>query len=150
MILTVTGHRSEDATEPNVRGVFRKTLESHRDDVLCCGLANGVDLWAADEAINLGIEVWAFKPWRGHQPRKQDAELYARVLAAASRVVVVVEQDDYPGPWVYQKRNEAMVDASDYVLAYWNGKKKGGTFNCITYAKSVEVHGRNLYNDPPF
>lgn len=35
----------------------------------------------------------------------------------------------------YQKRNEYMVDNSDYVIAVWNGKNSGGTYNCIRYAK---------------
>lgn len=143
--ITITGHRSEDANEEDVRKAYREALESHRDDVLCCGMANGVDLWSGDEARAMGIEVWAYKPWRGHGPRDGDEELYARVLAHASRVVNVVDQDEFPGNWCYHKRNEAMVNVSSYVLAYWNGKEKGGTYACVSYAKKKNVRGKNLY-----
>ncbi|PAD70641.1 hypothetical protein CHH83_02225 [Bacillus sp. 7586-K] len=33
-----------------------------------------------------------------------------------------------------QKRNEWMVDNSDYVIAVWDGTK-GGTGNCVKYAQ---------------
>ena len=35
-----------------------------------------------------------------------------------------------------QKRNRYMVDNSDIVLAIWNGKETGGTWNTIKYARS--------------
>lgn len=34
-----------------------------------------------------------------------------------------------------QKRNEYMVDNSDFVLVVWNGIEKGGTWNTLNYAK---------------
>ena len=37
-----------------------------------------------------------------------------------------------------QKRNKYMVDQSDLVIAVWDGKKVGGTWNTIKYAKSKE------------
>jgi len=36
-----------------------------------------------------------------------------------------------------QKRNEWMVDHSDYVIAVWDGSK-GGTGNCVKYAIKQE------------
>ena len=35
-----------------------------------------------------------------------------------------------------QKRNRYMVDNSDIVLAVWNGRETGGTWNTIKYARS--------------
>ena len=35
-----------------------------------------------------------------------------------------------------QIRNRWMVDNSDLVLAVFDGKKEGGTWNCVKYAKS--------------
>jgi hypothetical protein len=34
----------------------------------------------------------------------------------------------------YQERNERMVDEADFLLAFWVGRRKGGTFNCMKYA----------------
>lgn len=112
---------------------------------IICGLANGFDLWAGAEAVRLGYPVWAAKPWKNHGPRKSDVELYAEVIEAAEKVVVVTDVDDYPGPWVYHKRNEWMVDNAERVLAYWNGKERGGTFACIKYARKVGKPIRNIY-----
>lgn len=146
MIIAVTGHRSNDCEpEEVVRKKFRDALEPHQTSVLITGMANGVDLWAADEARLLGIEIWAAKPWSGHGPREGDEELYERIIDAASKVVDVTEQDEYPGPWCYHKRNEWMVDHATHVLAYWSGKKSGGTFACCNYAKKKEVPVRNIY-----
>ena len=150
MIIAVTGHRSEDcgADEPTVRARLREALASvpaGEERILVCGMANGVDLWAGAEALALGYEVWAAKPWAGHQPRRADRELYASIVEAASRVVSVVEQNQYPGAWAYQKRNEWMVDHATHVLAYWSGKEKGGTYNCVKYARKVGKPIRNVY-----
>lgn len=146
MIIAITGHRSEDCNgEERTRTALRNNLRDALPEVVICGMANGVDLWAADEALGLGLEVWAAKPWTGHGPRKDDAELYAKVIASASRVVNVTESDGYPGPWAYHKRNEWMVDHATHVLAYWSGKESGGTYACINYARKVGKPIRNCY-----
>lgn len=151
MIIALTGHRSEDAeAEDIVRTRVRQTLDSRRDAIVITGLANGFDLWGGDEALNLGIEVWAAKPWKNHGPRKDDAGLYADILAKASRVVDVVEREEYPGPWCYHARNEWMVDNATHVLAYWNpNKQSGGTYACVNYARKQKKPLRNIYG-PPF
>lgn len=148
MIIALTGHRSEDCEpEERVRERIRTALQQAPSPVtaVICGMANGVDLWGGDEALSLGIPVWAARPWATHGPRTSDVELYARIIENAERVVVVTEADDYPGPWVYQKRNEWMVDNADEVLAYWSGKKRGGTWNCIKYANKVGKEPLNCY-----
>ena len=147
MIIALTGHRSEDCeSEESVRERVRSALQDTPSEVtaVICGMANGLDLWGGDEALRLGIPVWAAKPWTTHAPRKADAELYARIIENAERVVNVTEAESYPGPWVYQVRNEWMVDNADNVLAYWSGKEKGGTWNCVKYARGKKPI-RNVY-----
>lgn len=148
-IVALTGHRSEDCErEPTVRRKLRQVYQDFGSiDTVVCGMANGVDLWGGDEAIGQGLEVWAAIPWKGHGPRNGDEELYERVLAHATRVVWLDDALDYPGPWVYHKRNEWMVDNADRVLAYWSGKKSGGTYACINYAEKVGKKVRNCYHD---
>lgn len=151
MRIAVTGHRVEDCEpEPVVRAKLRKALSRlpvEEDHVVICGMANGVDLWAGDEALALGYEVWAAKPWTTHGPRVGDTALYAKIIENASRVVNVTESDTYPGPWCYHKRNEWMVDRADGVLAYWSGKKKGGTYACVNYANKTNTYVRNCYDE---
>lgn len=36
-----------------------------------------------------------------------------------------------------QKRNEWMVDNCDLLIGCWDGVKKGGTWNCLKYAKKL-------------
>lgn len=153
LIVAGTGHRPEDCihSETEVRIMARNKLRSSGATHFICGMASGFDLWAGYEAMLLGIEVWAAKPWAGHTPRAEDRELYASILEYASKVVNVDESETYKGPWVYQKRNEWMVDNADVVMAYWNPEKqKGGTFNCVEYARKKKKPIANIIGDPPF
>ena len=109
-------------------------------------MANGVDLWAGDEARLLGIEIWCARPWTTHGPRKGDEELYGNLIASAGRVVNVTDADRYPGPWVYHKRNQWMVNHCDLLLSYWSGKEFGGTFQCRLYAQTKGVELENLWD----
>lgn len=149
MIIALTGHREEDCiSEEHVRTQFRNCMSELGDGpdkpTIITGMANGFDLWAGTEAVRLGHPVWAARPWRTHQARRGDEGLYAEIVEAAERVVVVTEADEYPGPWVYLKRNEWMVDNAERVLAYWNGKQRGGTYACINYARKVQRPIRNI------
>lgn len=113
-------------------------------------MANGFDLWLGDEALSLGLEVWAARPWAGHGPRAGDEALYERVLAGASKVHVVNPSIKFPGKFCYFDRNHWMVDNADRVLAYYNGKQFGGTYECIDYAENkakVKKKVRNCYGD---
>lgn len=136
MIVAITGHRSENCEpESIVRERLREAFIAEEPTTVIVGMANGVDLWAGDIALSMGVDVVAARPWKTHSPRIADRELYSRILTGAVRVVDVVEAESYPGPWVYQRRNEWMVDHADLVIAYWNGIEKGGTYNCVKYAK---------------
>ncbi len=152
MIICGTGHRQEDCEDEKVvRFKINRTLQSVPDiDFIITGMANGYDLWLGTEALRIGLPVLAAKPWTTHGPRKSDADLYAEIIADANEIVNVTDAETYPGPWVYHKRNEWMVDNSDRVLAYHSGKQSGGTFACITYAAKVGKKVRNIYDMPPF
>lgn len=144
MIIALTGHRTDKiADERRVRETVRRMLREAQPRAVVCGMANGFDLFAGHEAINLGLHVWAAKPWQTHKPRKGDEHLYGSIEMFAERVVVVTDVDKYPGPWVYQKRNEWMVDNATHVLAYWDGSA-GGTANCVRYARGKKPI-RNIY-----
>lgn len=59
---------------------------------------------------------------------------YNKVLTAADWVYSV-SPDPY-SPQKMQIRNKWMVDRCGTLLAIWNGVTKGGTWNCINYAKN--------------
>lgn len=143
----MTGHRSEDCEEESiVRNKIRDAIRVSGCTVCITGMANGCDLWFADEARLLGVPIWCAKPWTGHKARATDRALYQQIIDCAERVVNVTDSLVYPGPWAYHKRNEWMVDHADAMLAYWTGKESGGTYACLQYAKNKEVPTfRNIY-----
>lgn len=152
MIVAGTGHRPEDCEDESIVRTKARVKLQYTPGVatFICGMAAGFDLWAGDEARLLGLEIWCARPWAGHGPRNGDEELYERVIAAASRVVDVDKSKVYVGPKQYHDRNHWMVDNADAVMAYWNGKERGGTFECRKYAKSIDKPVSNIYYDPPF
>lgn len=146
MIICGTGHRPEDCEDEEiVREKSRLALQESRPDGFITGMAAGLDLWAGHEAHLLGIPIWCARPWKGHAPREGDVELYALLISVAERVIAVSPLTKYPGPWVYHKRNEWMVDHADEVLAYWSGKESGGTYACLNYAIKMERPITNVF-----
>lgn len=146
MILFGTGHRPEDSEpEAVVRRKIRNALEELQPTIVITGMASGFDLWLGLEALDYGAGLWAAKPWAGHSPRRGEESQYARIIEGASKVIEVTNRVPYPGPWVYPVRNHWMVDNANYGLAYWNGKKSGGTYECLQYAKTKYRKVTNCY-----
>ena len=59
------------------------------------------------------------------------------VICQRADLIVDVCNDPY-SPRKMQIRNEWMVDHAVSVLAFWDGEKRGGTWNCIYYAISKQ------------
>lgn len=120
-----------------------------------CGGALGIDQMAFDivqdikentlklSPINITIEVAL--PFLKQDIKWNDENRikWRQQLTASGKVTRVDKLEDYKingyeddiyYPAKMQKRNEYMVDKSDIVIAVWNGTK-GGTANCINYAK---------------
>lgn len=140
VIAAITGHRPEKIEDPEWVGealgsTFLRLGISH----VIQGMASGVDLWSAFIAFGLGIPYTAARPWAGHKPRKDDQELYDFVLRYAAEVVDVDPSIEFPGKWVYQKRNKWIVDRGNFVISVWDGEPKGGTWNAVNYAQKLGV-----------
>lgn len=112
--------------------------------VVLTGMALGWDQALALAASRLGIVFDAYIPFDGFDTRwpVQSRERYRSIVAAARQKVVVCE-GEYE-PWKLQKRNEAMVNAGDSVLALWDGTD-GGTRNCVLYAGARDLEVRNAW-----
>lgn len=142
MRVAITGHRPERIKDMVlVRYALARAYHDIGVTTIIQGMAAGVDIESAKACIVTpgGAKWWSVKPWAGHTPRIADRDDYQKAWGMADKRFVVNESEKYLGPWMYQRRNEWMVDHSDKaVLAVWDGVEKGGTWNCIKYARSIE------------
>lgn len=145
MIVAFTGHR------PNKLGGFKlpnpiynyvcqqieKTLLELKPEKVISGMALGVDQWAANVAIKLGIPFLAAVPFEGQERAWPEAsqKVFHKLLDKAAEVVIVSE-GGYAA-FKMQVRNAWMVDHCDKLIAVWDGTP-GGTGNCVNYATSKD------------
>ena len=144
MIIGCTGHRPDklggyklpNPTYIHVCQEIEKALKEFKPDKCISGMCIGVDQWFANICVKLGISFIAAVPFVKQEvmwPEKSRI-IYQKLLAKANEVVIVSE-GEYSAAKM-QIRNEWMVDRCDLLLAIWNGTK-GGTANCIDYAKKI-------------
>lgn len=106
--------------------------------VFYSGMAMGFDIIAAEtvllvrRAYNYKIKLIAVIPFENQADSFTShwRERYENVLNECDEKIVL-SQDYFSG--CYQKRNVFMVDNSDYVLTWYDGKS-GGTRNTLEYA----------------
>lgn len=109
------------------------------------GMALGVDQWAAEICVELGVPFTAAVPFVGQESRwPEESQRRYQLLLQKAYNVVVVSPGGYH-PWKMQARNEWMVDRCDLLVAFWDGSG-GGTANCVEYAQRV---GRQIWRVDP-
>lgn len=118
-----------------------------KPDAFIQGMAMGADLLAGKIALEQDVPLISAMPWPTHYKtiRPEWMPLYREMLDGSAEVYPVTEVDDYPGPWVYHKRNEWMVNECDRVLSWWDGRETGGTYAAIKYAQKIGKLVRNIY-----
>jgi len=150
-IIAFTGHRPPKlgGYNPHVQArlvsLAEAAIERHKATSIISGMALGWDTAAAEAAILLGIPFDAAVPFKGQENRwpKSSQDKYHSLLLKASSVEIVGTSEYFRK--AMQDRNEYMVDHCDLLLALWNGSR-GGTFNCISYAKSQNKKYINLWS----
>ncbi len=150
-----TGHRPQDLPnkfeynwKKDILNIQKFILENNITKVIT-GMALGFDQALAVAVIKLKdtghkIHLEAAIPCNG-QDNSWNIEykkLYRYILKKCDSKVII--SDEYTQTCM-QDRNKYMVDNSDIVLAFYNGKGFGGTYNCIQYAKSVKKPIVNIY-----
>ena len=153
MVCCVTGHRSggfpfsrEEYALKYL--VYTEQIRKHLLSLICegycsfyTGMAEGADLDFAEIVLDLrdreeyDITLTAALPYPV-RPVIRETDYHRKrdeILSDCDRVDVVSSQY-HKG--CMQKRNQYMVDRADLVLAIWNGKQTGGTWNTIRYARS--------------
>jgi len=138
MRVAFTGHRPERLGDRvnDVYTAIQTFMQNENPSLVISGMAGGVDQLAAGWARALRIPWVAAVPFIGQQSRwpKRHQDVYFKLLEDASRIEVISESYSKD---VYQKRDEWMVDNCDLLVAVWDGKKYGGTYNTIKYAERV-------------
>lgn len=159
MIVAGTGHRPDKLGGYNIivnskmHHIAMNWLQRKKPDIdyVISGMALGWDQELAKACVSLDIKFHAYIPFVGQELRwPADAiQTYELLLKAADQVVYTDVGDPVQGytPVKMFNRNIAMVDASDLILALWNGVNAGGTFNCVSYAVKRAKPVVNLWNE---
>lgn len=140
-----TGYNLPNPTYIHICQQLEKHLLELNPDKAITGMALGVDSYAANVCIKLGIPFIAAIPFIGQEkiwPEKSKKAYYALLNKACEKVIV--SSGGYSAHKL-QLRNEWMVDHSDILIAVWD-KSSGGTANCINYALSKNK--KIIYIDP--
>ncbi|MBI2060355.1 MAG: hypothetical protein HYT87_11350 [Nitrospirae bacterium] len=145
MKVAFTGRRDAG---PGVREVIGKIVAEeislHAPVELLFGGASGADTIALDEAAKVIAELPSEKRTRlvvilpGRLP-DQPHDARAVIEQHADEIHQLKLRPCFPSS--YRKRNQVLVDRSDRVVAFWDGREKGGTHMTMALARKM---GRDL------
>ena len=131
-----------------ISGFLRYVHEKKNVNSFMSGMALGFDMAFAEAVVRLKskgvpVRLIAMVPFKSQSSiwRAGSRVYYDWLLKWADEIDV-----RYPNPTnkaeaaeYLNKRNFDMIDVSHGVIAYYNGQKKGGTYNCMTAARKFEV-----------
>lgn len=144
-----TGHRPQkleycknsiqcDELNGKLEELIKNLIEKEGATHFISGVALGVDTYAANIVLNLksqytGITLECAIPCENQAEKwnERDRDVYYDLISKCDKETLL--QQKYSSNCM-QKRNEYMVDNSDYVIAVWNGKPSG-TGNTVKYAR---------------
>lgn len=148
-----TGHRFYDFSQ---RVFIQERLTSAISEAYDHGIRNfisgfalGIDLMAAQLVQSLkcnlpGISLTAAIPFEGQAERYNiyDKRVYRRLLELADKVIVL--SDCYYSR-CFLDRDEFMVENASYLIAYYDGREKGGTYYTVKKARARGIPIINVY-----
>ena len=148
-----TGHRFVDASKRDCvkKRLTRAVLDAYGNGIrnFISGFAIGFDMMAAEVVVSFkqnypDITLIAAIPFKGQASRFgfYDRKRYDRLLEAADEVIVLC--DSYY-PRCFLERDEFMVNHSSRLIAYYDGRKKGGTFYTIRKAMAQNIPIVNVF-----
>jgi len=149
MRVAITGHRpdafvqsrySKDMVLRIADNIVGSFLREYSDDlVFNLGGAIGVDQWAGMACIDNMVKFHLYLPFLPEIQSKywleEQADELGRQMQKAEGVTIVDPSGNYDVSR-YHERDRKMVDDSDIVVAFWVGKRRGGTFYTMKYGLS--------------
>lgn len=151
MILAATGHRPEAiggyGILPQLEDFVFRTLQQLDPEYAIVGMALGFDTAVCMGCVRLDIPFTAAIPFKGQESiwPKEAQRTYHNLLEHAAKVVVVCEGGFEA--WKLQRRNQWMCDRATDLLALYNGNPRGGTYNCLKYARSKSLPVVNIWEE---
>lgn len=130
--IAVTGHRELDNEQKSIiQQTFYKIIKLYdRTEVeFICGGAKGVDTLIAQLCYDEIIPYYLYYPFPYYDKDNEDLK------PTAKSIVELYNKYEHNGQ--FQARNEAMCKDADILLAFYDRRLHGGTYNCIKYAKRV-------------
>ena len=144
-----TGHRSYCGEADGELRAVLSDLVGQGFTRFLCGMAWGFDLAAGAIVKEIQmeyphIELVAVEPFADFRKlfSGEDGELYDALVAQASERVVV---SDEAGAVAYMRRNDYLVDNSSLIIAWCDGRGRGGTTYTVSRARKSRVEVINLY-----
>ena len=117
-----------------IRARLAEAYEQLDAGTVISGMALGVDMLAAEVALERGLKLTAAIPFAGHDRRwGLDSIRRCEAILARADKVVTVSGGGYSAAKLY-KRNEWVVDHADVMVAVWTGREAGGTFATMRHA----------------
>ena len=116
-----------------------------------CGMAMGFDLAAAECVLRVAgryrdVELVAVVPFTGQAERypAADRERYEQIIREADGVVTLSQEYT---PHCYAVRNDFLTDHASVLVAWYDGRKNGGTHYTVTRARRRGMEVINLWPD---
>lgn len=147
--ISFTGHRPDklpyaSEKDPSCIGLKKRLEETVREliadgaDMFYSGMALGVDMWAAELVLKLKeefpyITLTAVIPCP-EQADKWGEALQSRYNGILARCDKIITTSPHYENGCMQKRNRALVDLCDILVAVFDGSR-GGTMQTVKYAK---------------
>ena len=159
-VIAVTGHRPDAFLQSHydldtIKRIANDTMwilkNEYKDELeFCLGGAIGADQYMGAAAISHNVRFRLFLPFMPEIQAKfwhkaDKLELDRQLQHAAG--ISIVDPGGVYNISNYHKRDRQMVDESDFVVAFWTGKKQGGTFQTIKYALSKSKFVLNALNE---
>lgn len=145
MIIGCTGHRSFQHNPQDMKSKVHSILYKNNPDIIISGMALGFDQLVAEVCVENGFPLLAAIPHENQDAlwKKEQKEHYKYLLENCTKIHHVTH-GEYSLYKLF-KRNKWIVDNSSALLAYWNGRKKGGAFHTVNYATSKNVKIINVF-----
>lgn len=147
MNIAISGHRPdaflvshyENSTIERIIDdiLWKLNKEYERELVLNLGGALGIDMWVGAACIENNIKYNIYLPfhpsvftkyWKDEQKKELN-----RQLEKANKIHIIEPRMEFDY-YKYMERNKKMIDDAKFLVAFWVGKRKGGTYNSIEYA----------------